>query len=193
MPCESISWMSATADEQADERADLVRVVVGRIGRPHGLRGEVRVGVRTDEVQRRFEVGQSLLVGGGEYLTVTSARWQGSSLLVGFEGIDDRDTALALGGSWVEADVLVSELPSGPDEYFDRSLLGLVVVPVSGGEPVGRVEEVLHFPGHDVFVVKDESGGEVLVPFVSAIVTSVDLAAGIVEVDLPPGLKESLE
>ncbi len=193
VPCESISWMSDTADGLADDSGELVRVVVGRVGRPHGLRGQVRIEVRTDEAQRRFRVGQGLLIGSAGLLTVTTTHWQGSSLVVGFGGIDDRDAAQALGGSWVEAHVSATELPSGADEYFDRSLLGLAVVSVADGDLVGHVAQVLHLPGHDVLVVKDDSGAEVLVPFVTAIVTQVDLAAGAVTVDLPPGLKESTE
>lgn len=183
--------MSATADHAADLPAD--RVVVGRIGRAHGLAGAVRVDVRTDEPDRRFAVGQEVLVEGDRSLTIVTARWQGGRLVLGFAEVGDRDAAEALRGLLMEVDVPAGEQPSGDDEYFDRSLVGLAVVARDDRRPIGRVTAVLHLPSHDVLTVEDATGRELLVPFVSQIVTTVDLATGIVEVDLPAGLQEPNE
>ncbi len=177
-----------------------MRVVVGRIGRPHGIRGEVVIGVRTDEPDLRFAVGATLDArstsddagpengAGGERLTVASVRWHSGQLLVAFAGITDRTAASELTGSWRSVDS--SQLPDtgDPDEFRDYELIGLSVR-TCAGDPVGVVTDVLHY-GQDLLVVRrqDEPGGEALVPFVKAIVPEVDLRAGVVVIDPPPGL-----
>jgi len=177
-----------------------MRVVVGRIGRPHGIRGEVVIGVRTDEPDHRFAVGATLDArstsddagpengAGGERLTVASVRWHSGQLLVAFAGITDRTAASELTGSWLSVDS--SQLPDtgDPDEFRDYELIGLSVR-TCAGDPVGVVTDVLHY-GQDLLVVRrqDEPGGEALVPFVKAIVPEVDLQAGVVVIDPPPGL-----
>jgi 16S rRNA processing protein RimM len=168
-------------------------VVVGRIGRPHGIRGEVMIGVRTDEPDRRFAVGATLhadhdLPDGSpsQPLTVASARWHSGQLLVGFAGITDRTAAGELTGSWLSVDS--SQLPDtpDPDEFRDHQLIGLSVR-TSSGEAVGVVTDVLHY-GQDLLVVQRPEDDECLVPFVKAIVPEVDVAAGVLVIDPPPGL-----
>ena len=177
-----------------------MRVVVGRIGRPHGIRGEVVIGVRTDEPDLRFAVGATLDArstsddagpengAGGERLTVASVRWHSGQLLVAFAGITDRTAASELTGSWLSVDS--SQLPEtgDPDEFRDYELIGLAVR-TCAGDPVGVVTDVLHY-GQDLLVVRrqDEPRGEALVPFVKAIVPEVDIRAGVVVIDPPPGL-----
>jgi len=175
-----------------------MRVVVGRVGRPHGIRGEVVIGVRTDEPDLRFAVGATVDArsspdddgpgDGGEPLRVASARWHSGQLLVTFAGITDRTAAAELTGSWLSVDS--SQLPEtgGPDEFRDHELIGLSVR-TCAGDPVGVVTDVLHY-GQDLLVVRraDGAGDECLVPFVKAIVPEVDLRAGFVVIDPPPGL-----
>jgi 16S rRNA processing protein RimM len=193
-----------------------MRLIVGRIGRPHGIRGEVIVGVRTDEPDLRFAVGAVLdvertlpgpgrtgegAVGTGQLgdgqlgdgqLTVASARWHSGQLLVGFAGITDRTAAGELTGSWLSVDS--SQLPEStdPDEFRDHELIGLSVR-TSAGDAVGVVADVLHH-GQDLLVVRrdgDQDGGqagEYLVPFVKAIVPEIDVSAGVLVIDPPPGL-----
>ena len=177
-----------------------MRVIVGRVGRPHGIRGEVVIGVRTDEPDLRFAVGASLDVrssaagadgrepADGERLTVAAARWHSGQLLVAFAGITDRTAAGELTGSWLSVDS--SQLPEigDPDEFRDHELIGLSVR-TSAGDAVGVVTDVLHY-GQDLLVVRraDGPGGEYLVPFVKAIVPEVDVRAGLVIIDPPPGL-----
>jgi 16S rRNA processing protein RimM len=171
-----------------------VRVIVGRIGRPHGIRGEVVIGVRTDEPDLRFAVGATLDAteradepADGQ-LTVASARWHSGQLLVGFAGVTDRTAAGELTGRWLSMDS--SQLPEigDPDEFRDHELIGLSVR-TCAGEPVGVVADVLH-PGQDLLVVRRTDGqeGEYLVPFVKAIVPEVDVQGGVVVIDPPPGL-----
>ncbi len=172
-----------------------MRVVVGRIGRPHGIRGEAIIGVRTDEPDLRFAAGATLAVSrdpeeGGDAgtLTVASARWHSGQLLVSFTGITDRTAAGELTGSWLSIDS--SQLPDtgDPDEFRDHELIGLSVR-TPAGDVVGVVSDVLHY-GQDLLVVRRaaDRDGETLVPFVKAIVPEVDVAAGVLVIDPPPGL-----
>jgi 16S rRNA processing protein RimM len=171
-----------------------VRVIVGRIGRPHGIRGEVVIGVRTDEPDLRFAVGATVDAGptpddppaGHAPLRVASARWHSGQLLVGFAGVTDRTAAGELTGSWLSVDS--SQLPAvpDPDEFRDHELIGLSVR-TSAGQAVGTVTDVLHY-GQDLLVVRHPDGQEYLVPFVTAIVPEVDVAAGLLVIDPPPGL-----
>jgi 16S rRNA processing protein RimM len=172
-----------------------MRIVVGRVGRPHGIRGEVMIGVRTDEPDLRFAVGATVDAwsspdddGAGPPLRVASARWHSGQLLVAFAGITDRTAAAELTGSWLSVDS--SQLPEtgDPDEFRDHQLIGLSVR-TCAGDPVGVVTDVLHH-GQDLLVVRraDDPGGECLVPFVKAIVPEVDVGAGVVVIDPPPGL-----
>lgn len=166
---------------------DADEVVVGRIGRPHGVRGEVTVDVRTDFVEQRFAAGSVLGAGPRRRLVVSSAREHGGRLLVRFDGVDERTAAEQLRGTLltVEAD----ELPpiDDPDEFYDHQLAGLAAVD-DGGEPLGTVRAVLHAPAHDLLVVDTEAGTEVLVPFVAAMVPEVDVPAGRVVLTPPAGL-----
>ena len=173
-----------------------MRVIVGRIGRPHGIRGEVVIGVRTDEPDLRFAVGASLDARptadgdtpADQILRVASKRWHSGQLLIGFAGITDRTAAGELTGSWLSVDS--SQLPPtpDPDEFRDHELIGLSVR-TSAGQAVGVVTDVLHH-GQDLLVVRRAAGDgeEHLVPFVKAIVLEVDVAAGVLVIDPPPGL-----
>lgn len=166
-----------------------MEVVVGRIGRPHGIKGEVTVEVRTDDPEGRLAPGMSVrtdpAVAGP--LTIAEGRVHSGRLLLAFEGYDDRGAAERLRGVLLVADVDPAESPEDPDEFFDHQLVGVAVRTVEG-EAVGAVHEVLHLPGQDVLAVRRPDGGEVLVPFVREIVPTVDLDRGEIVVDPPPGL-----
>jgi 16S rRNA processing protein RimM len=167
-----------------------MRVTVGRIGRPHGVRGDVVVGVRTDEPELRFARGSRLdtdPVGVGP-LTVAGHRWHSGDLLVRFEEISDRTAAAELGGTWLLVDSAVLGALDDPDEFRDGDLVGLSVRTV-GGTAVGTVADVLHH-GQDILVI-DPVGAradQILIPFVKAIVPEVDIAGGVLVIDPPEGL-----
>ena len=170
-----------------------MRVIVGRIGRPHGIRGEVVVGVRTDEPELRFMAGAMIGVSPApdgdnppEQLRVASTRWHSGQLLVAFTGITDRSAAGELTGRWLSVDSSQLPAPRDPDEFRDHDLVGLSVR-TPAGEAVGVVTDVLHY-GQDLLVVRHPGGEETLVPFVKAIVPEVDVAAGRLVIDPPPGL-----
>jgi len=164
-----------------------MQVTVGRIGRPHGIRGDVVVGVRTDEPELRFAVGSRLDTDRADVgpLTVAAVRWQSGELIVRFRGIRDRTAAGELRGTWLSVDSGTLAPTGDPDEFRDHELVGLCVRTVEGTE-VGVIEDVLHH-GQDTLIVRAASR-EILVPFVKAIVTSVDVEAGVLVIDPPPGL-----
>lgn len=176
--------------------ADL-RVVVGRIGRAHGLRGDVAVEVRTDDPGLRFSPGALLYVAAEssdgakdparpETLVVVAARWHSGRLLLRFEGIVDRDAAERVRGLLLEVEQDPAELPLTGDEFYDHQLVGLAAHLMTG-ELLGSVTDVLHVPGQDLLVVTTEDG-EAMIPFVAEIVTEVDVVTGRLVVDPPEGL-----
>ena len=164
-----------------------VEVTVGKVGRAHGLRGDLFVDLRTDEPERRFAAGVAFETPRGR-LVVESTRWQGRRMLVRFEQAHDREAAERLRGLELSVDVPAEERPDDPEEFYDHQLRGLAAV-TSAGERVGVVTEVLHVPSQDLLVVEGDTG-EVLVPFVADIVSSVDLAGGRLEIVELPGLLE---
>jgi len=183
-------------------------LVVGQIGKPHGIRGEVSVAVRTDEPEERFvagavfttEVPRDRRVSTGparsvsplEYkvpaeLTLESLRWHQGRVIAQFDGVHDRNVAEALRGVLLQVDSDAVEDPDDPDEFNDHQLVGLSVVSI-GGDVLGTVERIDHAPASDLIVLKKPGGGTALIPFVTAMVPTVDLAGGRVLVDLPEGL-----
>ena len=168
-----------------------MQLVVGRVVRPHGVNGELTVEVRTDDPELRLAAGAVLATepASAGPLTVARTRWHSGRLLAKFEGIEDRNEAEELRGTLLLVDAADLEDPADPDEFRDHQLIGLTVM-ARGGEDVGTVADVLHY-GQDLLVVAGRgkrAGAEIMIPFVSAIVTDVDLAAGLVRIDPPTGL-----
>lgn len=167
--------------------SNTVEVVVGVIGRAHGLRGEVSIDLRTDEPERRFAVGGSVRAEGSRRtFTVASARDHSGRLVVSFEELADRTAVETVRGTRLVVDVAVDESPAEEGEYYDRQLVGLRVLDASGAD-VGEVTAVLHLPAQDTLEVQTEDGMR-LVPFVLDLVPEVDLAAGAVRLADVPGL-----
>jgi 16S rRNA processing protein RimM len=169
-------------------------LVVGRVVKAHGVTGEIVVEVRTDDPDLRFAPGTRLRAqprGDApqtEYV-VESAREHSGRLLVRLAGVTDRNGAEALRGNVFVVDS--ENLPpiEDPDEFYDHQLEGLRVV-TTDGRLVGNVAEVLHTAAGELLSVTTETGAEVLVPFVSAIVTEVSLENQTIEIDPPEGLLE---
>lgn len=162
-------------------------LVAGRVARVHGLRGEVLVEVRTDEPDERFALGAVLATEPADRgpLTVAARRWHSGRLLLRFAEAADRTAAQALAGVRLMVDI--EDSTGHENEYYDHELEGLTAVDTAGGH-LGRVARVLHHTAQDLLVVHREARDDVLVPFVAAIVTAVDLAAGQVVLDPPDGL-----
>jgi 16S rRNA processing protein RimM len=170
-------------------------LVVGVVVRPHGVRGEVLVDVRTDDPGERFTPGSVLVTDPADTgpLTIESVRPHTTGgrqrLIVGFDGVFDRDTADALRGVALQVDSPDLGGDHEADEYHDLELVGLVAVDESG-ERLGDVVRVEHAPASDLLVLRRPDGRECLVPFVRAIVPEVDLDSGRVVLTPPNGLLE---
>ncbi|GAA2147692.1 ribosome maturation factor RimM [Nocardioides koreensis] len=171
-----------------------IEVVVGRIGKPHGVRGEVTLDVRTDEPERRFVTGAVLRAepprGSATALssvTVARARWHQTTLLVTFEEIGDRNAAEAARGLVLHATIPADESPEDPDEFYDHQLVGLAAYDLDGAA-LGEVSGLVHGGAQDLLTIRTPDGRDALVPFVKALVPEVDLVARRVVVADRPGL-----
>jgi 16S rRNA processing protein RimM len=171
---------------------DTVEVVVGVIGRPHGLRGEVAIDLRTDEPERRFAPGQQVrFEGATRVLTVSSRRLHSGRTLVTFTELPDRTTVEAVRGVRLVVDVPAQDTPAEEGEFYDRQLVGLRVLDAAGTD-VGAVAAVVHLPAQDALEVLTTTGPR-LVPFVLDLVPEVDLERGHVRLADVPGLLTDLD
>ncbi len=169
--------------EQAEEY-----VVVGRIGRAHGLKGEVLVEPRTDEPARRFAAGVTLRAGDGT-LTVESSRNHSGRLVVRFVEVGDRNAAESVRGTELSCRVTPDERPDDPEEYYDHQLVGLRVETIQG-EVVGELIRVEHGAAQDLLVIGTPER-ELLFPFVTQLVPEVDLAGRRILIDDRPGILDA--
>ncbi len=168
-----------------------MELTVGRVVKAHGITGELVVDIRTDDPELRFAPGSVLRAKGSDrrerIYTVETVRPHGSRLLLRLSGVADRDGADSLRGNVFVIDS--ADLPpiDEADTYYDHQLEGLRVRTTAGVE-LGTVTEVLHTAAGELLAVKRDQAPELLVPFVSAIVTSVSLEDGVVDIDPPDGL-----
>lgn len=182
--------------EQAIPKPSKSQLRVGRLTKAHGLKGAIKVELYTDAPERRFVPGAvfSLQV-------PTSSDWHGKTLelielkfynaqpVAFFAGVLDRSTAETLIKAilWIEHDP--AEKSDEEDAWFDHQLIGLAVM--RDGAKVGTISQIDHFPAQDLITV-DTPAGDVLVPFVKAIVAAVDIEAGTMTVTPPLGLFEEI-
>ncbi|MFJ5079126.1 ribosome maturation factor RimM [Streptomyces sp. NPDC088553] len=166
-----------------------MQLVVARIGRAHGIKGEVTVEVRTDEPELRLGPGAVLRTDPASAgpLTIETGRVHSGRLLLRFEGVRDRNAAEALRNILLIAEVDPTEMPEEEDEYYDHQLMDLDVVLADGTE-IGRITEISHLPSQDLFIVERPDGTELMIPFVESIVTEIDLEEQRAVIDPPPGL-----
>ncbi|MDQ0774191.1 16S rRNA processing protein RimM [Streptomyces aurantiacus] len=166
-----------------------MQLVVARVGRAHGIKGEVTVEVRTDEPELRLAPGAVLATDPATAgpLTIETGRVHSGRLLLRFAGVRDRTAAESLRNTLLIAEVDPDDVPEDPDEYYDHQLMDLDVV-LRDGTEVGRLTEISHLPSQDLFVVERADGTEVLIPFVEEIVVEIDLEKQRAVIDPPPGL-----
>ncbi|MDF0375458.1 MULTISPECIES: ribosome maturation factor RimM [Streptomyces] len=171
-----------------------MQLVVARIGRAHGIKGEVTVEVRTDEPELRLGPGAVLATepAGTGPLTIETGRVHSGRLLLRFEGVRDRSAAEALRNTLLIAEVDPAELPDDPEEFYDHQLMDLDVV-LGDGTEIGRITEISHLPSQDLFIVERPDGSEVMIPFVEEIVTEIDLEEQRIVIAPPPGLIDESE
>lgn len=162
-------------------------VVIARIGKPHGLRGEVTVQVHTDRPHERFLVGETFRTepAAAGPLVIRTARDHNGIQLLSFEGHADRTAAEALRGTRL----LAAPDDDEDDAWYAEDLVGLSVQDASG-RVVGTVADLISRPVQDLLEVTLDGGGTAYVPFVEEIVPEVDAERGVVVIDPPPGLLE---
>jgi 16S rRNA processing protein RimM len=160
-----------------------MKLNVGRIGKAHGILGEATIEVRTDEAEDRFAIGAVLQTENHGELTVVSVRVHNGILLLGFEGIEDRNAVEVLRNELLYTDVDIDAPGLDEDDYHVLQLVGCKAFLIDGDE-FGEVTDVLNLPGQDVLVIKTETG-EVLIPFVRQLVPFVDIKAKCMTV-IPP-------
>ena len=167
-----------------------MKLNVGRIGKAHGILGEATIEVRTDEAEDRFAIGAVLQTQSHGDLVVASARVHNGILLLGFEGITDRNGIEALRNQLLYADVDIDAPGVDEDDYHVLQLIGCKAFLVDGDE-FGEVSEVLNLPGQDVLVINGETG-ETLIPFVRQLVPIVDIKARRMTV-IPPEIEGQVQ
>lgn len=165
-----------------------MELVVARVGRPHGVKGEVTVEIRTDVPERRFAPGKRLKTDRKTpaELVLTSSRLHAGTWLLSFEGIDDRNQAETLRGLMLSAEIDLAQ-ESDDETFHITELIGSKVV--HDGVELGIVEEVVSLPGQDLLAVQTDSG-ERLIPFVGEFIEDIDRSARRITVTLPEGLLE---
>ena len=161
-----------------------MQLVVGRIGRAHGVLGEATIEVRTDEPELRFTVGNKLILDSGQELIVRTYRWHNQILLLSFEGINDRNQIELLKDKMISTEVDTTDLAQG--EYHYQQLIGANVY-LQSGQLIGEVSEVVALPGQDLLAV-DYLGKELLIPMVKAIIVDIDVASKKIVINPPEGL-----
>ncbi|WP_144659986.1 ribosome maturation factor RimM [Paenarthrobacter nicotinovorans] len=166
-----------------------MQLQVARIGKPHGIRGEVTVQVLTDAPAERFVAGTEFVVepASAGPLTVRSARWNKDILLLGFEEIADRNAAEAIRGAklFIETEELDDDDEEG---WYEHELVGLQAR--VGAQTVGKVAALNTMPAQDLLVIESVDGKEILVPFVDEIVPEVNVEEGYILITPPAGLFE---
>lgn len=172
----------------------MVELVVARVGRPHGIHGEVSVEVRTDDPDRRFTAGARYATdpAAAGPLTLGSVRDHNGRLLLTFDEVPDRTAAEALRGVLLLLDVDEQAEADEPDAWYDHQLVGLAARTIDGTD-AGVVSAVEHGAAQDLLVLRLPTGGEARVPFVTALVPEVDVEAGRVLLDPPGGLLDGVE
>jgi 16S rRNA processing protein RimM len=163
-------------------------ITVGRIGPARGVRGAVFVEPWTDVPDERFAPGTTLRTDPADAgpLTVDESSTAGGKLVVHFAGVTDRASADALRGTRLVIDAASRPALEDPDEFYDSDLVGLAAATVAGIE-LGTVQDVVHAAGAS-YLMLSQDGRERMVPFVRAVVPTVDLAARRVVIDPPEGL-----
>ena len=161
-----------------------MQLVVGRIGRAHGVLGEATVQVQTDDPDLRFKVGAKLILDNGKDLTIRSSRWHNQILLLAFDGVVDRNQIEELRDQMISAEVDITSL--SPGEYHYQQLLGCQVF-LQSDELIGEVDEIVKLPSQDLLSVA-KNGKKVLIPMVKKIIISIDILTKKIVVDPPEGL-----
>ena len=183
-----------TVPDSEKDRTQQLRV--GRLTKAHGLKGAIKLELFTDDPGRRFVPGAVFTLQvptgsawHGKTLELVELRWYNQHAVGFFKDVPDRTTAETLAKAilWIDADV--AEQSDEEDAWYDHQLVGLAVM--RDGVRIGTIGRLEHMPAQDLLIVKTPTG-DVMIPFVKAIVPSVDVKNGLVTITPPPGLLEEL-
>ncbi|CAB4661377.1 MAG: ribosome maturation factor RimM [Actinobacteria bacterium] len=150
-----------------------MRLLVGRIGRAHGINGEATIEVRTDDPEDRFAIGARIQTDINKELLITSHRWHNGILLLGFDGFTDRNAIESLRDTLMYFDVDIDAPGEDEDDYHVLQLIGCLAF-LQSGEKLGEVTDVINLPGQDLLAIATDKG-EVLIPFVHQLVPEVNI------------------
>lgn len=178
--------MAERKDTSGSPDGEPVYLTVGFIRRPHGLHGEMMMDLHTD-FPERMKSGRKLLVGEEHQpMILASARPHQAGLLIKFRGIDTPESAGRFRNQWVY--IKSSDVPKLPDgKIYQHELLGFQVLD-ENGQVLGELVEILETGANDVYVVRDESGREILLPAIPAVILDVDSERRLMRVHLLEGL-----
>jgi 16S rRNA processing protein RimM len=180
----------------SDSTTPATQLRVGRLTKAHGLKGAIKLELFTDDPGRRFVPGAVFTLQvptsspwHGKTIELVELRWYNQHPVGFFKGVPDREAAEALAKAilWIDQDS--AEQTDEEDAWYDHQLVGLAVV--RDGVQIGTLTRLEHLPAQDLLIVKTATG-EVMIPFVKAIVPSVDITAGVITITPPPGLLEEL-
>lgn len=179
----------STSSESTARARQQEHIAVGRVVRPHGVRGVLLVEAISEmihalEPSTQLFLGEEKAPAQVEYLRTHQDRY-----LLAIEGCQDRKQAEA----WRGQEIYLAAGEAAPlpeDTYYHWQILGLAVVSEQG-EPLGEIVKILETGANDVYVVEDPEGGELLLPAIESVVREVDLEQGVVRVHLLPGLRSN--
>jgi 16S rRNA processing protein RimM len=163
-----------------------VYLVIGYLRRPHGIRGEIIMDLHTD-FPERIKSGRKVLIGEKRQpLTLDTVRVHNNGLLVSFLGVDTPEDAGKYRNQWVH--VKASDVPPLPEgKHYKYELIGLDVVD-ENGNPLGKLVEILETGANDVYVVRDDTGKEILLPAIPSVILNLDMDHRLLRVHLLEGL-----
>ena len=172
--------------KQGSPKGESVYLAIGFLRRPHGVSGEIIMDLHTD-FPERIKAGRKVYVGEKyETLTIDSARAHGNGMLIRLNGCDTPETAGRFRNQWVY--VKSTEVPALPaGKVYKHELIGLTVM-TDSGETLGVLNEILETGANDVYVVKKESGGEILLPAIPDVILGIDMGGRVIRVHLMDGL-----
>ena len=158
---------------------------VGFLRRPHGVRGEIIMDLHTDYPDR-MKKGRKVFVGEGyKPMTIANVRHHQMGLLVNFQNVETPEYAGLYRNQWVYVKTKDVPLPEG--QRYQHELLGLKVVD-ENDNPLGELMEIIETGANDVYVVRDDSGREILLPNIPSVILDLDIVRGFLRVHLLEGL-----
>ena len=182
----------ANAETGSSSSGEPVYLAVGYLRRPHGVHGEILLDLLTD-FPERLQTDDLVYVGEAHTpMKLASRRGHAKGLLISFEGCQDRDEVARLRNSYVY--VLTADRPPLPKgEYYHHQLVGLQVIVSQTGEALGELVDIVETGANDVYVVKPETGRDILLPAIPEVILDVDLVRCQMNVFLLPGLLDESE